>query len=135
MAFFFYLLYFVLITISYGSQVFYLPWILDMHPQPQVLKWFFYNPESIAYKVNQSGYLSWSLGTFFFLFPVIRKQKGLLLIAFIIFLLSASLQTIASIGTFLDIKELAQLSFFSGILLFPAGILILIFAARKFVSG
>ena len=131
MAVFFYLLYFLLIEISYGSQVFYLPWILDMYPQPVVLKWFFYNPDSIAYLFNQSGYLSWSLATFFLFFPLIGKQRKLLLIASLIFLLSAVLQTLASLGVFLNIENLASLSFFSGILLFPAGILLMIFSTKK----
>lgn len=131
MAIFFFILYFILITLSYGSQVFYLPWIIDSYPQPGIMKWFFYDSESIAYLFNQSGYLSWSIGTFFFVIPVISKQQGILLIALIIFLLSALLQTIASAGTFLEIETLAKLTFYSGILLFPAGVLLIIFSTKN----
>jgi hypothetical protein len=130
MTIFFYILYFLLITISYGSQVFYLPWILDTYPSMLVRKWFFYNTQSIAYLLNQSGYLSWSIGTFFFLLPVVFAQKKLLKVAFLIFLFSAMLQTFASIGAYLNYQPLAGLSFISGTLLFPAGVLLVIFSLK-----
>ena len=131
MAIFFYFLYFLLITISYGSQVFYLPWILETYPSMLVRKWFFYNPQSIAYLINQSGYLSWSIGTFFFFLPVVFTQKKLLKYAFLIFLFSALLQTLASIGAYLNYQPLARLSFLSGLLLFPAGVFLVIFSGKS----
>lgn len=131
MVIFFYTIYLLLITLSYGSQVFYLPFIIENYPDPGVENWFFYHNDSLAITFNQTGYLSWSIATLLYVIPSLKKVKGALLFAVLLFMLSAIIQITASIGLYARIPGLAALTFYSGLLMFPAGILVLIFAIKS----
>jgi hypothetical protein len=128
---FFYACYFLLVSISYGSQALYLPFILNSYPDPTVEQWFFYNNESLPITINQTGYLCWSLASLLYLTPAIRKVRGSLLSAVLIFLLSSIMQITASIGFYANNPGIAGLTFYSGLLMFPAGILVFLFAIRN----
>lgn len=130
----FYVLYLLLISISYGSQVFYLPFILKMYPDPFVEKWFFYNNESMPFAINQTGYLCWSIATLLYMIPAITKAKAVFFIALLVFLISSVLQIIATIGFYASIPEIAGLTFYSGLLMLPAGILVLVYAKNNKTS-
>ncbi len=127
----FYSIYLVLVTVSYGSQVLYFPFLLDKPSDPELMKWFFYNDESVPVFINQTAYLFWSIGSFFYFIPGIIRERGFLQISFLIFIISASLQTLATLDIYIGINSLKGLSFISGILLLPAGILLIIFSSGK----
>ena len=123
-------LYFVLVNISYGSQFLYLPFIINSYDTTETLKWYFYNDNSLAIFFNQTGYLVWSIATLTVFIKYLFKST---LIFFIIKILSLSAltQIVATIGLYLNKAELNSLTFYSGILLFPACILIFIVSLNK----
>ncbi|MBN2350717.1 MAG: DUF4386 family protein [Bacteroidales bacterium] len=124
-----YIVYLIFITFSYASQTIVLPVMLKSCPQETQLKWYFLNEPSIPGYLNQTGYLIWSLGTILLFFPFF-KLKGIPGFIPIILFASALLQIMASFGYFFQNPYLSNLTSFSGILLLPVGILILIFSLR-----
>ena len=122
-----YTLYFIIVNISYASQFLYLPFIIDSLPEKKVLDWYFFNDDSLVILINQTGYLIWSIATLFiFMQPTFKGT----LVFFItkILILSALTQMVATIGLYFDQSNLSGLTFYSGILLFPAGVLIIIYS-------
>lgn len=122
-----YILYFVLVNISYGSQFLYLPFIIDSLPGKKIIEWYFFNDDSLVILINQTGYLVWSIATLFiFMQPVFKGT--LVFIITKILILSALTQMVATIGLYFDQTNLSGLTFYSGILMLPAGILIIIYS-------
>jgi len=70
-----YTVYFVLVSISYGSQFIYLPFILESSENDKILKWYFYNDRSWAMVFNQTGYLFWSIATILIFTKYVFKSK------------------------------------------------------------
>lgn len=127
----FYALYLILISVSYGSQVFWIPFIPENLTENVVAKWFFYQEGSNAILINQAGYLCWSIASLLYFLPVIFKHRGSLLYALIVFIISSLLQIPASMGAFTGNNALSGLTFYSGLLMFPAGLLVFLFALAK----
>lgn len=126
----FYIIYFIIISISYGSQVFFLPNIIEIADQNTILDWYFYNPESNVYLINQTGYLIWSITTLFIFTRFLFKGT---LVFFIVKLLTLSsiAQIVATFGLYFNNHTLNGLTFYSGLLLFPMGILILVYSLKQ----
>lgn len=121
-----YTAYLILITVSYGSQITILPFLLQKADEQGILRWFFYNDNSLVILINQGAYFLWSTATIL-LFGSLFNTKERLLKGIVFILLSSSLlQISASIGLVLQASALTKLSFISGMLLLPAGLLILI---------
>lgn len=122
-----YTLYFLIINISYGSQFLYLPFIIDSKPESTILNWYFYNQDSLVILINQTGYLIWSITTLLIFARHIFKSTIVFFIIKIL-TLSALTQIAATIGLYFNQPNLSGLTFYSGILLLPAGILIIIYS-------
>jgi hypothetical protein len=123
-------LHILLVDISYGAQFLYLPFIIDSKPETIILNWYFYNGNSIAILINQTGYLIWSIATLLIFSRYIFKNNLAFFIIKIL-TLAALTQAVASIGLYLNQPNLSVLTFYSGILLIPAGILIIIYSYLK----
>lgn len=128
---FFYTAYLILISLSYGSQITLLPFLIRSGTESQVLRWFFYNDESLAILINQWAYLFWSLATILLFIPALKTKEILLRIIIFILLISSFLQIFATLGLLLKRSSLTGLSFISGVLLLPASLLILIRSILK----
>ncbi|HSH52633.1 MAG TPA: hypothetical protein VK982_12990 [Bacteroidales bacterium] len=120
-------LHILVVNISYGSQFLYLPFIIDSKPETIILNWYFYNSNSLAIFINQTGYLLWSIGTLLIFSRYIFKSSLAFFILKIL-TLAALTQLVATIGLYLNQPNLGILTFYSGILLIPAGILIIIYS-------
>lgn len=125
-----YIIYFVLIGISYASQFLYLPYLIEYSGFNDSLEWYFYNTESICYFINQTAYMIWGIATLL-IFTRFLFTNTLLFFTVKILTLSALTQIIATIGLYTGHSSLNSLTFYSGILLFPAAILILIYSLKK----
>ncbi|MFP4024371.1 MAG: hypothetical protein ACLFVR_07570 [Thiohalospira sp.] len=122
-----YTLYFLIISISYGSQFLYLPFIIESKTESIILNWYFYNHDSLVIFINQTGYLIWGIATLIIFTRFLFKSS---LVFFIIKILSLSAltQIVATIGLYFNQPNLSGLTFYSGLLLLPAGILIIIYS-------
>ncbi|MEE4197398.1 MAG: hypothetical protein V2I54_07120 [Bacteroidales bacterium] len=120
-------LYMIIISISYGSQFLYLPFIIDSKPENIVLNWYFYNGDSLVILINQTGYLLWSIATLIIFSRYIFKSSLAFFILKILSL-SALTQIVATLGLYFNQPNLSVLTFYSGILLLPAGILVIIYS-------
>ena len=127
-------LYFILVSISYGSQFLYLPFIINSDSQAEILNWYFYNDNSIVILINQTAYLIWSIATLL----IFTKYFFLGRLQFFIvklLSLSAIAQIFATIGLYADKPNLTSLSFYSGLLLLPAGIIIIVYSFKNRLSS
>ncbi|MDY6801620.1 MAG: hypothetical protein SVU94_10440 [Bacteroidota bacterium] len=120
-------LHILLVDISYGAQFLYLPFIIDSKPESTILNWYFYNGNSIAILINQTGYLIWSIATLLIFSRYIFKNNLAFFIIKIL-TLAALTQAVATIGLYINQPNLSVLTFYSGILLILAGILSIIFS-------
>ncbi len=125
-----YAVYFIIISISYGSQIILLPNIIEIADQNTILDWYFFNTESKVYLINQTGYLIWSVTTLLIFARFLFKGT---LVFFIIKLLTLSsiAQIVATIGLYFGNQKLNTLTFYSGLLLLPAGILIFAYGFKQ----
>ena len=123
-------IYFIFVNFSYGSQFLYFPFILESGSQSEILTWYFYDNNSLAIFFNQTGYLIWSVATLMVFTQFLFKSTLLFFIVKILSL-SALTQIIATIGLYANMPDLTNLSFYSGILLLPAGLLILIYSFKN----
>lgn len=130
LGFLFYGLYFITISISYASQFLYIPFIIDSSNESEIIKWYFFNNNSLAILFNQTGYLIWSIVTMILFTKYLFKST---LVFFIIklLMLSSLTQITATLGFYFNIQSLTGLSFYSGILLLPTGILIFIYSFKN----
>lgn len=122
-------LYAILVSFSYVSQIIFS--IFDpMQMQPeQALGWYFYNSTSIAYVVNQTGYLFWGITTLFLFIPLLRK-RGYVFWVSILLIIPAITQITVSLVSYTGFMDFAGLSFYRGLILLPAGILIIIYGLK-----
>ena len=120
-------LFILVVNISYGSQFLYLPFIIDIKPESIVLNWYFYNGHSTVILINQTGYLLWSIATLIIFSRYIFKSSLAFFILKIL-TLAALTQLVATIGLYLNQPNLSVLTFYSGLLLIPSGILIIIYS-------
>lgn len=125
-----YIIYFVLISISYGSQFLYLPYLINHSTFNESIEWYFYNMESICYFINQTAYLVWAVATLL-IFTRFIFTNTLLFFIVKVLTLSSLTQIIATIGLYIGNFNLNGLTFYSGILLLPAAVLILIYSFKK----
>ena len=128
--FIFYGLFILVVNITYGSQFLYLPFIIDTKPESYVLNWYFYNGHSTVILINQTGYLLWGIATLLIFSRYIFKSSLAFFIVKIL-TLAALTQLVATFGLYLNQPNLSVLTFYSGILLIPTGILIIIYSYLK----
>jgi hypothetical protein len=129
---FFYLLYFTLVSISYGSQVLFKLLFLQPHTQlTTVLNWYFYQSPSLVTTLNQAGYLAYALATLILFIPLCSVKSTLLKSINLLLVVSALLQLAAALALFYGIPFLGHLTLLSGLLLLPTGILIHLYARSR----
>jgi len=121
----FYLLYFTLATISYGSQVLF-KWLFmtPKMPMSTLLNWFFYENQSLVYFINQSGYLAFSVATLILFIPLCQAKNSFFKTINLLMIISSLLQITATLALFFDIPFLNNLTVLSGLMLLPVGIMI-----------
>lgn len=125
-----YALYFILVSISYGSQFLYLPFILESTNKSEILKWYFYNSNSLSILFNQTGYLIWSIATLLIFIKYLFKNTLLFFIVKLL-TLSALCQIIGTVSFYTNNSQLSSLTLYSGIILLPTGILIIVYSFKK----
>jgi uncharacterized membrane protein len=123
-------LYATFVSISYASQVILLPRLLQGGLIQEAMLWYFNSPFSVAYFLNQMGYFFWAMGVIILFHQSIRVIGIFRYIGYI-YLLSAVLSLLAFTGLILDHATLNSLTFASGLLLLPVGILTIIAGRRK----
>lgn len=116
--------------ISYGSQVVLVPKMLEVGMQEQLSLWHFGSEVSIAYFLNQTGYFFWATGALL-LFSGFVKHKGMIRYISIIYVVSAVLSIVAFAGLVLGNTFLNSMTFASGLLLLPVGVLTVIWGLRS----
>lgn len=128
-----YILYFIFVSVSYVSQFLYFPHLINTRPFNETINWYFYNQDSLCYLINQTAYLIWAVTTILIFTPYLFTNT---LVFFIIKILtlSALTQIISTIGLYTDNSNLSSLSFYSGLLLIPAAILIIIYSLKRNLS-
>lgn len=114
--------YLILVSISYGSQMLLVPGFLKTNDESLVLQWYFGNTDSIPYFLNQMGYFFWALAAIT-LFGGFIRESGWARLLGILYLFSALLSIIAFLGLILENQSLNSLTFVSGMLMLPIGIL------------
>jgi len=122
--------YFLAATLSYGAQLTLVPNHLRQNAVFMAELWYFFNPASLAYFINQTGYALWALAVMTLFWPLVKRggvEKGL----GILFMLSAALSLTAYAGLLAEVPSLASLTLVSGGLTIPIPVLALILAIRK----
>ncbi len=116
--------------ISYGSQVVMVPKLLEAGMQEQLALWYFGSEVSIAYFLNQTGYFFWAIGTLV-LFSDFISQKGMIRYISILYVVSAVLSIVAFVGLVLNNAALNSMTFPSGLLLLPVGVMTVVWGLRR----
>jgi hypothetical protein len=116
--------------ISYGSQVVLVPKLLEAGMYDQLALWYFGSEVSIAYFLNQTGYFFWAIGTLV-LFSRFITQKGMIRYISILYVVSAVLSIVAFVGLILDNAALNSMTFPSGLLLLPVGIMTVVWGVKN----
>jgi hypothetical protein len=122
--------YIALNCISYGSQIILVPAMLEAGMTEQVTVWYFNSPVSVSYFLNQMGYFFWSLGVIA-CFAGLLALKGYIRTLGIIYIVSAVLSILAFLGLIIDNPALNSLTFPSGLLLLPTGIITVLWGIKK----
>jgi hypothetical protein len=122
--------YLALNCISYGSQVIVVPALLEKGMMDQVSMWYFGSSHSVSYFLNQMGYFFWALGTLTS-FTGLLAIKGQIRLLSILYIVSALLSIVAFIGLIIDNPDINSLTFPSGLLLFPTGIITMLWGFKK----
>jgi len=122
MGFLFLAAYLVLNSISYASQVIVVPRLIEAGRLELAEFWYFNAEGAVAYFLNQMGYFFWAAGSFI-LFVSFLNRPGILRLISAILVLSAVLSVFAFAGLITGNQGLNNLTFFSGIVLLPVGIL------------
>lgn len=129
LASFFYLVYLLLVSISYASQIAFKWLFMTQHTSlTHLLDWYFYQKHSLVAIVNQSGYLAFSIATLLLFIPLCSSDNSRLRTINLLLILSSLLQITASLALFLSIPYLDHLTLPAGLLLLPAGIMIHLYA-------
>lgn len=121
--------YLVLSSISYASQIVIIPaWIEKGYFQLTEI-WYFGNPHSVAYFLNQLGYLFWAVAAMILFLRLITEKRLMRWIG-IFYIASAILTFIAFVGLLIDNPFLNSFTMISGMLLLPVGILSIVMGYR-----
>jgi len=120
----FLVVYAILVTVSYGSQQ-WVPLMITGGREAALVRWFFYGEGSMAYFLNQLGYFTWSFGAMLLFYPL-WWQSGRRLYLVTITYLSALLSILAFIGLMADNFFLNSMTVYSGLLMLPMAILIIL---------
>lgn len=118
-------LYAAFISISYASQVILVPRLLQGGMMQEAMLWYFNSPFSIPYFLNQMGYFFWAVGVIILFHKSVRAVGMMRFISYI-YLLSAILSVLAFTGLIIENNTMNSLTFVSGLLLLPVGILTII---------
>ena len=121
--------YVALNCISYGSQIVLVPKLLEAGLYDQLALWYFGSEVSVAYFLNQTGYLFWAIATLV-LFSRFISQKGMIRYISILYMVSAALSILAFIGLVLNNAALNSMTFPSGLLLLPVAVITLIWGVK-----
>jgi hypothetical protein len=122
--------YVALNCVSYGSQVVLVPRLLASGMYDQLTLWYFGSEVSIAYFLNQTGYFFWAIGTLA-LFPRFITQKGMIRYISILYVVSAVLSIVAFFGLVLNNTAMNSMTFPSGLLLLPVGVMTVIWGVKS----
>ncbi|MFO7849928.1 MAG: hypothetical protein R6V67_08210 [Spirochaetia bacterium] len=121
--------YAILATLSYASQiVFSILGPMELQPE-KALSWYFFDPHSLPHVVNQTGYLLWGITTLFLFIPLLRRRGYVFWISMFL-IIPSIIQITASITFYMGFTDLVGLTFYRGLLLLPAGILIIIYGLK-----
>jgi len=123
-------IYAALNCISYGSQVVMVPDLLEAGMQEQLALWYFGSEVSIAYFLNQMGYFFWAIGTLV-LFSRFIAKKGMIRYISILYVVSAVLSIVAFLGLVLNNAAMNSMTFPSGLLLLPVGVMTVIWGVKS----
>lgn len=122
--------YVALNCISYGSQVVLIPKLIQTGMQDQLTLWYFGSEVSIAYFLNQTGYFFWATGTLI-LFSRYVLQQGMIRYISLLYVSSAVLSIVSFAGLVVGNSTMNSMTFPSGLLLLPVGILTMIWGWDK----
>lgn len=114
--------YLVLCSISYGAQFLIVPGLIEQKLVNVAHAMYFDSGTSFSYFLNQTGYFFWAMGTLV-LFSKFIVRRGAIKAITIIYMLSATLSVIAFAGLIIESKILNLMTFVSGIILLPVGII------------
>lgn len=121
--------YSILNSISYISQYSILSRLLEKKNIEAAKTWYFGNPDSLSYFLNQMGYCLFGIAVLL-IFREFLKDKGLNKAVGILFYTSAVLSIIAFIGLLMQNNILNAATVASGLLIVPVGILAIIAGAK-----
>lgn len=122
--------YVALNCISYGSQLVVIPKLLEAGMYDQLGLWYFGSEVSVAYFLNQMGYFFWAVGTLV-LFSCFVLQKGVIRYISILYVVSAVLSIVAFLGLVLNSAAMNSMTFPSGLLLLPVGVMTVIWGVKS----
>lgn len=118
----FFAVYAVFAGIAYGSQMILIPRLIRAGMEAQARLWYLEASPSIVYFLNQTGYFFWALAILILFVPLL-KSSGLTRALSIIYTVSAVLSIVAYLGLIVENDRLNSVTFISGLMLLPAGIL------------
>jgi endonuclease/exonuclease/phosphatase family metal-dependent hydrolase len=116
---------------AYGTQLTVLPYYLRRNMPAMAEIWFFNNPESLAYFINQTGYALWALAVLV-LFGSEVKREGIRRWLGSLFILSALLSLAAYGGLLFAKPHLNALTLLSGALTIPITVLAFTMGVKAF---
>lgn len=122
--------YTTLVTISYSSQMILLPALLESGMTHEAKIWYFDSPYSIPYFINQTGYFFWALAAIVLFFRF-RVYSGMIRYFSLIYTASAFLSIIAFLGLVMNIGWMKLMTFPSGLLLLPVGIMSVVWGVKE----
>lgn len=122
--------YAVAATASYGAQLTLVPYYLNQNKFFMAELWYFFNPDSLAYFINQTGYALWAVAVIL-LFWSLVKREGIERWLGVLFLLSAIISLAAYTSLLAGVKTLDLLTLISGVLTLPIAMLSLILAIKR----
>ncbi len=122
--------YATLATISYSSQLILLPALIEAGLIQEAKIWYFETPYSVPYFINQTGYFFWAIAASVLFFRF-RMHPGIIRYFSLIYTVSAVLSIIAFLGLVMDIGWMKLMTFPSGLLLLPVGIMSVVWGIRE----
>lgn len=122
--------YVVAATFSYGAQLTLVPYYLNQDAIFMAELWYFFNPDSLAYFINQTGYAFWAVAVLV-LFWSLFKREGIERWLGALFILSAITSLMAYAGLLAGVPALSFLTLISGVLTLPIAILALVLAIKR----
>ena len=114
--------YAVFSSIAYGSQMILIPQLIQAGMETQARLWYLEASPSIVYFLNQTGYFFWALAMLILFVPVL-KLPGIPRALAVIYTVSAALSIVAYAGLIIENEQLNSVTFISGLMLLPTGVL------------